>query len=843
MANCLRCNGQPHDKHCVVCEVDEMARNHYFVGKWLGERDFAGEQFYHIGKARRHNKNLHGYGTVCGLKVKEHPRPECRRQYVVIEPGVAVDCCGREIVTPHEETVDFRALFLAAWRKDHGRNATPDANEHTFQIRVCYDECPTEEVPALFDDCACDDTATQPNRILETYQFDVRVDPPPSGEDPAGVRLAWQHTLSVDDSFRAVVDVIHEQVYVLTNEDPGAIYVYRLDNHSLIGHHDLPAQAQDMALAADGSRVYVALATPEIVQVLDLSAVGPSGGVEVNDLPHPGAVGGDLRLAISPADGRLYVLVSAAAQVVAWNDSINTAGADLVAAQLGQVAVSATALDLAVAPDGSRVFVANGDPSLGVIDAADLTAAPSTLATPGLTASTLAATQTTAGVRLYAAGSSTGNVQAFDADALAPLGAAQSLAPATPIDLATSINGRWLYLLVEEAGEGRVVVVDAHALAVDEPAIDASIVVGAGPQSISFVAESSRLYAAFAGEAADEPPGGVAIIEVSETACATIFERAIDGCPTCPDDACLVLATVENYVYDTALDNADLDNLSERRLLPSTSDLYDVIRCLLDSPASGGQGEQGPPGEPGPQGEQGPQGEPGPQGEQGPAGEQGLPGEPGEPGEPGQSVEEVNVTFVDCDTPASSNYDPATGILTLVIPSGCAPEEDLAHVCAINWDHAGTMSRAVLSDVGIVLAFDKEILAEDIHRHSLQLLVQNPELSNALMTCWCELEGEISGVTVVLEPGDAEGACRIVEVGDPVTTGPVLGARLRPIQIPSVGPYRVVFKGDFVRRSDPDAEGRRPAVDADHLPEYLPNRRSGDGVEGGTLESWFSLDD
>lgn len=56
MANCLRCNGQPHDKHCVVCAVDEMARNHYFVGKWLGERDFAGEQFYHIGKARRHNK-------------------------------------------------------------------------------------------------------------------------------------------------------------------------------------------------------------------------------------------------------------------------------------------------------------------------------------------------------------------------------------------------------------------------------------------------------------------------------------------------------------------------------------------------------------------------------------------------------------------------------------------------------------------------------------------------------------------------------------------------------------------------------------------------------------------
>jgi competence ComEA-like helix-hairpin-helix protein len=46
---------------------------------------------------------------------------------------------------------------------------------------------------------------------------------------------------------------------------------------------------------------------------------------------------------------------------------------------------------------------------------------------------------------------------------------------------------------------------------------------------------------------------------------------------------------------------------------------------------------------------------------------------------------------------------------------------------------------------------------------------------------------------------------------------------------------RVVFKGDLV----PDTEGR--GVDANNLPFWLPDRPTGDGVEGGTMESYFTL--
>ena len=30
-------------------------------------------------------------------------------------------------------------------------------------------------------------------------------------------------------------------------------------------------------------------------------------------------------------------------------------------------------------------------------------------------------------------------------------------------------------------------------------------------------------------------------------------------------------------------------------------------------------------------------------------------------------------------------------------------------------------------------------------------------------------------------------------------------------------------------------------LQADHLPEWLPKRKTGDGVEGGTFESWFTI--
>src|SRR5215213_6008767 len=114
---------------CPECEVPQRARNHYFTGKLLVERDFTDEQRYFLGKDRRHNQRLHGWGTVCGLKVVQHPNEACRDRYVVIEPGTGIDCCGREILVEREELFDFREALLEAWRAAQTAAGNPPAED------------------------------------------------------------------------------------------------------------------------------------------------------------------------------------------------------------------------------------------------------------------------------------------------------------------------------------------------------------------------------------------------------------------------------------------------------------------------------------------------------------------------------------------------------------------------------------------------------------------------------------------------------------------------------------------------------------------------------------------
>jgi len=79
----------------VPCDIPPFCRNNYFTGKLLTERDLTAEQRYSSDKLRLHNLALHGWGVICGLKVRSHPN--CPNLRVIVEPGLAVDPCGRFI--------------------------------------------------------------------------------------------------------------------------------------------------------------------------------------------------------------------------------------------------------------------------------------------------------------------------------------------------------------------------------------------------------------------------------------------------------------------------------------------------------------------------------------------------------------------------------------------------------------------------------------------------------------------------------------------------------------------------------------------------------------------------
>src|SRR2546423_786660 len=80
---------------CLNCDLPAFCRNNYYPGKLLTDRDFSDEQRYLRDKMRLQYRALHGWGVVCGLEVKPHPI--CPDRRILIEPGFAIDDCGREI--------------------------------------------------------------------------------------------------------------------------------------------------------------------------------------------------------------------------------------------------------------------------------------------------------------------------------------------------------------------------------------------------------------------------------------------------------------------------------------------------------------------------------------------------------------------------------------------------------------------------------------------------------------------------------------------------------------------------------------------------------------------------
>ncbi|HEY0606883.1 MAG TPA: hypothetical protein VGD58_28445 [Herpetosiphonaceae bacterium] len=158
-------------------------RNRYFTGKFMTARDFASEQDYHRSRHLLHNRLFHEWGIVCGLQVVPHWNPDCRESWVIVEPGIAIDCYGRELVLRSRMPVELpRDLGTTQeTQPDHGTPTTPTAPEATedeaeqairrrlqgYVLGLRYEEELFEYVPALYSEGACDPTRREANRIRE----------------------------------------------------------------------------------------------------------------------------------------------------------------------------------------------------------------------------------------------------------------------------------------------------------------------------------------------------------------------------------------------------------------------------------------------------------------------------------------------------------------------------------------------------------------------------------------------------------------------------------------------------------------------------------------------------
>src|SRR5260370_26663469 len=152
------------DMKCGICDTPVFERNNYFYGKQLTVRDLLQEQNYLNEKRRLINRAVLGWGVVCGLEVtwdKDNAK-------FVVCPGLALDCCGHEILvcTPH-------AVPFGGYAAIHSEmDAKPDYVPERYVLCLSYQECKAEPVDLPPVSCGCDQRS-QYNRTRETFQLQL----------------------------------------------------------------------------------------------------------------------------------------------------------------------------------------------------------------------------------------------------------------------------------------------------------------------------------------------------------------------------------------------------------------------------------------------------------------------------------------------------------------------------------------------------------------------------------------------------------------------------------------------------------------------------------------------
>jgi hypothetical protein len=214
-------------------EMPELKRLNYFYGQMLGVNDFRTEQSYFREKLKLTNRCLHGYGTVCGLMVVQEGAPQdChgegdaeRREIVAqlddlavqlkearekedaqavkaiedkigrlrqrlqelppgdctpapgvqvtLEPGLALDCEGNQIVVPRKHRFDPWTLL-----SDTDRRRVLDGQGIDLYLSLCYCEQGVDPVrPVMPNACGATSECTY-GKVRDAYRLTLSATAP-----------------------------------------------------------------------------------------------------------------------------------------------------------------------------------------------------------------------------------------------------------------------------------------------------------------------------------------------------------------------------------------------------------------------------------------------------------------------------------------------------------------------------------------------------------------------------------------------------------------------------------------------------------------------------------------
>jgi hypothetical protein len=149
-----------------MADITDIERLNYYEGEYLGAIDFEAEQEYHRDMRRRHNLGPHTWGIISGLDVAQFPNGGPNKEVdVFIQPGVAVDGYGREVVVlaPYQLTADMFADFPGS---------------QSLSIWICYTQQMISPSP---DACTSRGKTNTYSRVQESFQIVIEPLPPEQG--------------------------------------------------------------------------------------------------------------------------------------------------------------------------------------------------------------------------------------------------------------------------------------------------------------------------------------------------------------------------------------------------------------------------------------------------------------------------------------------------------------------------------------------------------------------------------------------------------------------------------------------------------------------------------------
>jgi len=149
----------------------------FVYGLLLDEMRLKKEKIYFNQKRWMLNRLVLGTGVVCGLNVAIDPQ---NSSMVIVQPGIALDGLGREIVVPEPGPISINPLQLT----DDNGNPSGNAQPGVVQICLAYAESLVDPVPMLVADCehpgkcAC-------STVREGFHVLVRQDDPNPPSSPS----------------------------------------------------------------------------------------------------------------------------------------------------------------------------------------------------------------------------------------------------------------------------------------------------------------------------------------------------------------------------------------------------------------------------------------------------------------------------------------------------------------------------------------------------------------------------------------------------------------------------------------------------------------------------------